>query len=94
MAKSHLHSLKLLQQRHFCIFAINKVEYAVIEVGLGGLLDSTNVVKPEVSVITNVAFEHAHLCGGTLEGIAEHKAGTIKDGVPVVTAAKRLYHLI
>ena len=59
-------------------FAINKVEYAVIEVGLGGLLDSTNVVKPEVSVITNVAFEHAHLCGGTLEGIAEHKAGIIK----------------
>ncbi len=72
----------------FLYFAINKVEYAVIEVGLGGLLDSTNVVKPEVSVITNVAFEHAHLCGGTLEGIAEHKAGIIKDGVPVVTAAK------
>lgn len=72
----------------FLYFAINKVEYAVIEVGLGGLLDSTNVVKPEVSVITNVAFEHAHLCGGTLEGIAEHKAGIIKEGVPVVTAAK------
>lgn len=72
----------------FLYFAINKVEYAVIEVGLGGLLDSTNVVKPEISVITNVAFEHAHLCGGTLEGIAKHKAGIIKDGVPVVTAAK------
>ncbi len=72
----------------FLYFAINKVEYAVIEVGLGGLLDSTNVVKPEISVITNVAFEHAALCGGTLEGIAHHKAGIIKDGVPVVTAAK------
>lgn len=71
----------------FLYFAINQVEYAVIEVGLGGLLDSTNVVKPEVSIITNVTFEHAHLCGGTLEGIAEHKAGIIKEGVPVVTAA-------
>ncbi len=72
----------------FLYFAINKVEYAVVEVGLGGLLDSTNVVKPEISVITNIAFEHAALCGGTLEGIAHHKAGIIKDGVPVVTAAK------
>ena len=72
----------------FLYFAINKVEYAVIEVGLGGLLDSTNVVKPEVCVITNVTFEHANFCGGTLEGIAHHKAGIIKDGVAVVTAAK------
>lgn len=74
----------------FLYFAINEVEYAVIEVGLGGLLDSTNVVKPEISVITNVTFEHANLCGGTLGGIAQHKAGIIKDGVPVVTAAKDL----
>lgn len=71
----------------FLYFAINQVEYAIIEVGLGGLLDSTNVVKPEISIITNVTFEHAHLCGGTLEGIATHKAGIIKEGVPVVTAA-------
>ena len=72
----------------FYYFAAHKVEYAVIEVGLGGLLDSTNVITPEVSVITNVAFEHAKLCGGTLAGIAHHKAGIIKDGVPVVTAAE------
>lgn len=72
----------------FLYFAINQVEYAVIEVGLGGLLDSTNVVQPEICVITNVTFEHAQYCGGTLEGIAHHKAGIIKDGVPVVTAAK------
>lgn len=72
----------------FYYFAVHKVECAVIEVGLGGLLDSTNVITPEVSVITNVAFEHAKLCGGTLEGIAHHKAGIIKDGVPVVTAAE------
>lgn len=72
----------------FYYFAKMQVEYAVIEVGLGGLLDSTNVIVPEVSVITNVTLEHADRCGGTLEGVAEHKAGIIKDGVPVVTAAK------
>lgn len=71
----------------FYYFAKKHVEYAVIEVGLGGLLDSTNVITPEVSVITNVALEHAKLCGGTLAGVAHHKAGIIKDGVPVVTAA-------
>ena len=71
----------------FFYFAMRHVEYAVIEVGLGGLLDSTNVITPEVSVITNVTFEHADRCGGTLEGIAHHKAGIIKEGVPVVTAA-------
>ncbi|WP_110953378.1 bifunctional folylpolyglutamate synthase/dihydrofolate synthase [Anaerosinus massiliensis] len=72
----------------FYYFSKMEVEYAVIEVGLGGLLDSTNVIKPEVSVITNVTFEHADRCGGTLAGIAEHKAGIIKEGVPVITAAK------
>ncbi|SFA90505.1 bifunctional folylpolyglutamate synthase/dihydrofolate synthase [Selenomonas ruminantium] len=72
----------------FFYFAIKHVEYAVIEVGLGGLLDSTNVVVPEVSVITNVTLEHADRCGGTLEGVAHHKAGIIKDDVPVVTAAQ------
>ncbi len=72
----------------FLYFANKKVDYAVIEVGLGGLLDSTNVITPEVSVITNVTMEHADKCGGTLQGIAHHKAGIIKPGVPVVTAAK------
>lgn len=71
----------------FFYFALRHVEYAVIEVGLGGLLDSTNVIQPEVSVITNVSMEHADKCGGTLEGIARHKAGIIKEGIPVVTAA-------
>ena len=78
---------EVLTAAAFLYFAEKRVEYAVIEVGLGGLLDSTNVITPEISVITNVAFEHAALCGGTLEGIAHHKAGIIKDGVPVVTAA-------
>lgn len=72
----------------FYYFAKCQVEYAVIEVGLGGTLDSTNVITPEVSVITNVTMEHADKLGGTLKSIAENKAGIIKEGVPVVTAAK------
>ena len=79
---------EVLTAAAFYYFARKQVEYAVIEVGLGGLLDSTNVIVPEVSVITNVTMEHADRCGGTLEGIAHHKAGIIKEGVPVVTAAK------
>ena len=71
----------------FKYFADKKVEYAVIEVGLGGLLDSTNVITPEVSVITNIANDHAEKCGGDILGIAKYKAGIIKPNVPVVTGA-------
>ena len=79
---------EVLTAAAFYYFAEKHVDYAVIEVGLGGLLDSTNVIMPEVAVITNVAMEHADRCGGTLEGVAHHKAGIIKRGVPVVTAAE------
>ena len=79
---------EVLTAAAFYYFAEKHVDYAVIEVGLGGLLDSTNVIIPEVAVITNVAMEHADRCGGTLEGVARHKAGVIKRGVPVVTAAE------
>ena len=79
---------EVLTAAAFRYFSEKHVDYAVIEVGLGGLLDSTNVIMPEVAVITNVAMEHADRCGGTLEGVAHHKAGIIKRGVPVVTAAE------
>lgn len=72
----------------FYYFAAVGVEFAVIEVGLGGLLDSTNVIVPEVSVITNVTLEHTDRCGSTIADVARHKAGIIKDKVPVITAAK------
>lgn len=72
----------------FYYFAAAGVEYAVIEVGLGGLLDSTNVIIPEISVITNVTLEHTDRCGPTIADIAYHKAGIIKNDVPVVTAAQ------
>ena len=71
----HPTQFEVLTAAAFLLFQKAGVEYAVIEVGLGGLLDSTNVIVPEVSVITNVTFEHADKCGGTLEGIATHKAG-------------------
>ena len=67
---------------------LGRAENLAREFGLGGTLDSTNVITPEVSVITNVTMEHADKLGGTLQSIAENKAGIIKDGVPVVTAAK------
>lgn len=86
--EEHPTQFEVLTAAAFVLFQLKKVEYAVIEVGLGGLLDSTNVIVPAVSVITNVSLEHADKCGGTLEGIAEHKAGIIKTGIPVVTGAE------
>ncbi|MCW3084319.1 MAG: dihydrofolate synthase [Bacteroidetes bacterium] len=68
----------------FDYFATEQVDVAVIEVGLGGRLDSTNVIRPLVSVITNISFDHVALLGDTLEKIAGEKAGIIKDNVPVV----------
>jgi len=65
-----------------------KVDFLILEVGLGGRLDATNVVKPLVSVITNIDVEHTDFLGKSLEKIAYEKAGIIKDKIPVVTAAK------
>ena len=68
----------------FRYFADERVDVAVIEVGLGGRLDCTNVITPEVSVITNISIDHTDLLGDTLEAIAHEKAGIIKPGVPVI----------
>ena len=62
----------------------NKVDIAIIETGLGGRLDSTNIITPEVSIITNIGYDHINLLGKTLEKIAFEKAGIIKQSVPVV----------
>ena len=69
-------------------FKKKHVEMAVLEVGLGGRLDSTNVVVPQVSVIANVGFDHTAILGHTLSSIAYEKAGIIKQGVPVVSAVE------
>ena len=68
----------------FQYFADSKVDVAIIEVGLGGRLDSTNIIQPELSIITNISFDHIGFLGDTLEKIAFEKAGIIKKGIPVV----------
>jgi dihydrofolate synthase/folylpolyglutamate synthase len=68
----------------FHYFAQNKVDIAVIEVGLGGRLDSTNIISPEVSVITNIGLDHVNILGNTLQQIAVEKAGIIKPNTPIV----------
>lgn len=68
----------------FTYFAAEKVDVAVVEVGLGGRLDSTNIIQPELSVITNIGFDHMQFLGDTLEKIAVEKAGIIKQNTPVV----------
>ncbi|MBS1530018.1 MAG: bifunctional folylpolyglutamate synthase/dihydrofolate synthase [Bacteroidetes bacterium] len=68
----------------FDAFAREKVDIAVIEVGLGGRLDSTNVIMPLLSVITNIGWDHMNMLGDTLQLIAGEKAGIIKPGIPVV----------
>jgi dihydrofolate synthase/folylpolyglutamate synthase len=65
-------------------FAKQTVDIAIIEVGLGGRLDSTNIIIPEVSVITNIGLDHTDVLGGTIAEIAIEKAGIIKEGIPVV----------
>jgi len=73
----------------FDYFAENEVDIAVIEVGLGGRLDSTNIIRPEVSVITNISMDHTDLLGDTLDQIAFEKAGIIKPFTPVVIGERR-----
>jgi dihydrofolate synthase / folylpolyglutamate synthase len=71
----------------FAYFAEREVEIAVVEVGLGGRLDCTNVLTPEIGVITTISLDHTEILGDTVEQIAAEKAGIIKPGVPVVIGA-------
>ncbi|MCR5535307.1 MAG: bifunctional folylpolyglutamate synthase/dihydrofolate synthase [Bacteroidaceae bacterium] len=68
----------------FQYFAEEKVDVAVIEVGLGGRLDCTNIIRPDLSIITNISFDHIQFLGDTLPKIASEKAGIIKQGVPAI----------
>jgi dihydrofolate synthase/folylpolyglutamate synthase len=68
----------------FMTFAAEEVDIAIIETGLGGRLDSTNVITPVLSIITNISYDHTDLLGDTLTQIAKEKAGIIKPGIPVI----------
>jgi len=81
-----LTTFELTTAAAFLYFADQGVDAAVVEVGLGGRLDATNVVHPLVSVITPISYDHTAILGNTLEAIAGEKAGIIKPGVPVVMA--------
>ena len=73
----------------FAYFESENVDYAIIETGLGGRLDSTNIIKPLLSVITNISYDHQQLLGDTLEAIAGEKAGIIKHSIPVIIGERQ-----
>ena len=73
----------------FEYFKIQQVDVAIIEVGLGGRLDSTNIITPELSVITNIGLDHTAFLGDTLKAIAGEKAGIIKPNIPVVIGERQ-----
>ncbi len=82
-----LTSFEIMTLLAWWTFARHRVDVVVLEVGLGGRLDATNVAAPAVTIITNVAADHEAFLGSELEGIAAEKAGIVKPGVPVVTGA-------
>jgi dihydrofolate synthase/folylpolyglutamate synthase len=84
-----LTTFEILAALAFTHIADQQVDYQVIEVGLGGRLDATNVVVPEVSAITSISMDHMGILGDTLVKIAQEKAGIIKKGVPVISAPQQ-----
>lgn len=72
----------------FIYFTVENVDLAVIETGLGGRLDATNVVRPEVTVITSIGYDHMDILGNSLEAIAREKSGIVKEGVPMIAAVE------
>ncbi len=81
-----LTTFEILTVMAFTHFRDVKADWQVMEVGLGGRLDATNVVKPQVCVITSISYDHMDVLGDTLGKIAGEKAGIVKTGVPVVSA--------
>lgn len=84
LSKHKLSFFEMTVGMAFNYFANQSVDFAVIEVGMGGRLDSTNIITPEVSVITNIGLDHTQFLGDTLQAIANEKAGIIKPHIPVV----------
>lgn len=86
--KGHPSFFELTMIMAFDWFSIQKVDYAVIEVGMGGRLDSTNIINPILSVITNISHDHNQFLGNTLSEISAEKAGIIKENIPVVVGER------
>ncbi len=82
-------TFELMTAMAFLHFSLQKVDYGVFEVGLGGRLDATNIVMPMVSVITSISYDHVKILGNTLSEIAGEKGGIIKNGVPVIVAPQK-----
>ena len=80
-----LTDFELLTVAAFVTFDRLRPDYILLETGMGGLLDSTNVVNPIISVITSIALDHTSFLGSTIEKVAAHKAGIIKEGIPIIT---------
>lgn len=89
LEKQQLSFFEMTVGMAFDYFASESVDIAIIEVGLGGRLDSTNIINPEVSVITNIGYDHMQFLGETLKAIASEKAGIIKNNTPVVVGEKQ-----
>lgn len=87
--RPELTTFEVITAMGFLYFARSGVDMAVIEVGLGGRLDATNVLSPEVAVITSISLDHTYLLGDTLGEIACEKGGIIKSGIPTVSAPQR-----
>ncbi|WP_369048773.1 folylpolyglutamate synthase/dihydrofolate synthase family protein [Tenacibaculum sp. UWU-22] len=90
LEKQQLSFFEMTVGMAFWFFANEKVDIAVVEVGLGGRLDSTNTITPEVSVITNIGLDHTQFLGNTLPEIASEKAGIIKRNIPVVIGERQI----
>ena len=84
ISKSGLSFFEISFAISLCYFRLKKPKYSIIEVGLGGRLDATNIIKPLISIITNIGFDHKKFLGNNLLDIAKEKAGIIKNGVPVI----------
>ena len=84
-----LTTYELITAMGFLYFAHQEIDIAVLEVGLGGRLDGTNVITPLTSVITSISYDHMHLLGNRLSDIASEKAGIIKEGIPVVSSPQQ-----
>lgn len=88
-ARTELTTFEITTALAFLYFARQNVDVAVIEVGLGGRLDATNIIIPQVSVITSLSYDHTNILGSSLAQIAGEKAGIIKCGVPVIMAPQK-----